>query len=209
MIISDLTSPSSLKHAQRARIMLHAADRLRTLEVARRAGVSWPAVWRWHRHYAEGGVERLRREETPKPGKAPLPSAMVAEALALTCAKPSGGTTIGQGGPKGQGHGPVHHPTHLERPRSAPHRRSGVTRSKDPSFAEKVVCIVGLYIAPAGPCRRPFDRRDMCATVTCDDKRRLAGEPLGRLCSRNSRDHQIPAQVPAQGPAPWPRASRL
>ena len=34
------------KHVLRARIILHSADRVPVLEVARRAGVSRPAVWR-------------------------------------------------------------------------------------------------------------------------------------------------------------------
>lgn len=35
------------KHAQRVNILLLSATRLPVLEVARRAGVSRPAVWRW------------------------------------------------------------------------------------------------------------------------------------------------------------------
>ena len=50
-IIGDRSLP--LKHVQRARIVLYSVDRLPVLEVARRAGVSRPAVWRWQRHYAE------------------------------------------------------------------------------------------------------------------------------------------------------------
>ena len=45
-----------LKHVQRARIVLHSGDRLPILEVARRAGVSRPAVWRWQQRYADEGV---------------------------------------------------------------------------------------------------------------------------------------------------------
>src|SRR3954452_15349512 len=52
-IVGDRSRP--LKHVQRARIVLHSADRLPVLEVARRASVSRPAVWRWQRRYAEGG----------------------------------------------------------------------------------------------------------------------------------------------------------
>jgi hypothetical protein len=47
-IIGDRSRP--LKHVQRARIVLHSADRLPALEVARRSQVSRPAVWRWQRH---------------------------------------------------------------------------------------------------------------------------------------------------------------
>lgn len=35
-----------LKHILRARIILLSAERLTVQEVARQAGVSWPAVWR-------------------------------------------------------------------------------------------------------------------------------------------------------------------
>ena len=60
-IIGDRSRP--LKHVQRAQIILFSADRLPVLEVARRAGVSRPAVWRWQQRYAEGGVDGLLRED--------------------------------------------------------------------------------------------------------------------------------------------------
>lgn len=56
-IASDRSRP--LKHIQRAKIILHSAERLPVLEVARRAGVSRPAVWRWQQRYAEEGVDGL------------------------------------------------------------------------------------------------------------------------------------------------------
>ena len=61
--------------------------------MARRSDVSRPAVWRWQRHYAEGGVDRLLREGSRKPGKPPTPTAIVAKVLALTCAEPPGEVT--------------------------------------------------------------------------------------------------------------------
>ena len=61
--------------------MLLSADRLPVLEVAGLAKVSQPAVWRWQRHYAEGG-DRLLREGSRKPGKAPVPMAVVAQVVA-------------------------------------------------------------------------------------------------------------------------------
>ena len=90
-IIGDRSRP--LKHMQRARIVLQSADRLPALEISRRAGVSRPAVWRWQRHYAEEGVERLLREGSRKPGKAPVAVATVAKVLALTNADPPDETT--------------------------------------------------------------------------------------------------------------------
>jgi hypothetical protein len=40
------------KHVARARIILGSADRLTVAEVARRARVGRPAVWRWQRRFA-------------------------------------------------------------------------------------------------------------------------------------------------------------
>src|SRR3954469_23477240 len=90
-IVGDRSGP--LKHVQRARIVLHSADRLPVLEVARRASVSRPAVWRWQRRYAEEGVEGLLHDKTRPPGTAPVPMTTVAKVLALTCAEPPGETT--------------------------------------------------------------------------------------------------------------------
>src|SRR5436853_890642 len=90
-IVGDRSRP--LKHVQRARIVLHSADRLPVLEVARRASVRRPAVWRWQRRYAEEGVEALLHDKTRPPGTAPVPMTTVAKVLALTCAEPPGETT--------------------------------------------------------------------------------------------------------------------
>ena len=58
-IIGDRRRP--LKHVQRARIVLLSADRLPALEVARRIGVSRPAVWRWQQRYGEEGIDGIAR----------------------------------------------------------------------------------------------------------------------------------------------------
>ena len=49
------------RHVVRSRIILQSAERLPVQEVARRAGVSRPAVWRWQRRFAELGVDGLLR----------------------------------------------------------------------------------------------------------------------------------------------------
>src|SRR4029078_2915333 len=58
-----------LKHVQRARIVLHSADRLPVLEVARRASVSRPAIWRWQRRYAEEAHGRAPARQDPAAGQ--------------------------------------------------------------------------------------------------------------------------------------------
>jgi transposase len=147
-IAGDRSRP--LKHVQRARIILHSADRLSALEVARRAEVSRPAVWRWQRHYAEGGVERLLREGSRKPGKPPVPLPVVAKVVALTCTEPPGEVTHWTGRAMAQAVGlslrtvqRIWEAHHLQ-----PHRLRTFKRSKDPAFAEKVEDIVGLYMHP-------------------------------------------------------------
>ncbi|APT33495.1 hypothetical protein MCBMB27_04204 [Methylobacterium phyllosphaerae] len=68
-----------LKHIQRARIVLLSAERMSAQDVARRAGVSRPAVWRWQRRYAEAGVEGLLRDKTSRPGTPPHSTETVAD----------------------------------------------------------------------------------------------------------------------------------
>ena len=89
--IGDRNRPQ--KHVARARIALLSADRLDVAAVARRAGTSRPAVWRWQRRYAEAGVDGLLRDKTRKPGKPPLGDAVAHRVVALTCGEPPGEAT--------------------------------------------------------------------------------------------------------------------
>ena len=74
----------SQKHVARARIVLGSAERLDVAAIARRAGVSRPAVWRWQQRYAEAGVDGLLRDKTRGPGEPRTPDAAVREVVALT-----------------------------------------------------------------------------------------------------------------------------
>jgi transposase len=147
-IVDDRSRP--LKHVQRARLVLHSADRLPAVEISRKAGVSRPAVWRWQRHYAEEGVQRLLREGSRKPGKAPVAMATVAKVLALTSADPPGETTHWTG--RAMAKAVNLSLRTVQRIWGAhklqPHRWRTFKRSKDPAFAEKVEDIVGLYMHP-------------------------------------------------------------
>jgi transposase len=147
-IVGDRSRP--LKHVQRARIVLLSAERLPVLEVARRAGVSRPAVWRWQQRYGEEGVEGLLRDKTRPPGRKPLPPAVIARVLSLTCAEPPGEATHWTGRALAKAVGVSLRAvqriwaTH----RLQPHRVRSFKRSNDPAFAEKVEDIVGLYMSP-------------------------------------------------------------
>ena len=60
--------------------------------VARQAGVSRPAVWRWQHRFAEQGVGLLR-DKTHAAGNAAVPDETVARVVAMTCAEPPGEAT--------------------------------------------------------------------------------------------------------------------
>jgi transposase len=149
-ILGDRNRP--LKHVQRANIVLLSAARLPVLEVARRAGISRPAVWRWQVRYAEQGVDGLLRDRTRKPGRARLPAATVAKVLALTCSEPPGAVThwTGRAVAKAVGISLRAVQRLWEANRLQPHRLRTFKRSADPAFAAKVEDIVGLYMDP--PC---------------------------------------------------------
>ena len=147
-IVADRNRPH--KHIQRARIILHSAERLPVLEVARRAGVSRPAVWRWQQRYAEEGIEGLLRDKTRPPGKAPLPKEMVAKVLSLTCSEPQGEVTHWTGRAVAAAVGISLRTVQRiwDAHRLQPHRVRTFKRSSDPAFAQKVEDIVGLYMSP-------------------------------------------------------------
>jgi transposase len=147
-ILGDRNRP--FKHVQRANIVLLSAEPLPVLEVARRAGVSRPAVWRWQVRYAEEGVDGLLRDKTRKPGRARLPAATVARVLALTCSEPPGAATHWTGRAIAKAVGISLRAVQRigGASRLQPHRLRTFKRSTDPAFAAKVEDIVGLYLAP-------------------------------------------------------------
>jgi transposase len=138
------------KHVARARIILASAARLAVAEVARRAGVGRPAVWRWQRRFAATGVDGLLHDATRKPGKAPLGDALVHRVVALTCAEPPGEATHWTGRAMAETAGISLRS--VQRIWAAhdlqPHRIRTFKRSSDPEFAAKLADIVGLYMDP-------------------------------------------------------------
>jgi transposase len=179
------------KHVRRAQIILCSADRLPVLDVARRSGVSRPAVWRWQQRYAEEGIDGVLRDKTRKPGREPLPPETVAKVLALPCSEAPGTAThwTGRAVAKAVGVSLRTVQRIWEAHRLQPHRLRTFKMSRDPAFAEKVEDVVGLYMAP--PCHavvlsideksqiQALDRTQpglplkpgKCATMTHDYKR--------------------------------------
>ena len=138
------------KHAARARIILASADRLDVAEVARRAGISRPAVWRWQQRFAETGVDGLLRDKTRKPGKPRTADVVVQRVVAMTCAEPPGEATHWTGRAMAEAMGLSLRT--VQRIWAAhdlqPHRVRTFKRSRDPEFMAKLEDIVGLYMAP-------------------------------------------------------------
>ena len=183
-IVGDRSRP--LKHVQRARIVLHSADRLPVLEVARRASVSRPAVWRWQRRYAEEGMDGLLRDKTRPPGRAPVPMTTVAKVLALTCADPPGETTHWTGRAMAAAVGLSLRTIQRiwEAHRLQPHRLRTFKRSSDPAFAEKVEDIVGLYMHPPAHA----------VVLSIDEKSQIQAldrTPVGRCMQRHTHQEFI------------------
>src|SRR5215217_9465 len=147
-IVADRNRPQ--KQVARARIVLLSADRLDVAAVAREAGISRPAVWRWQRRYAEAGVDGLLRDKTRKPGKAPLGDAVAHRVVALTCGEPPGEATHWTGRMMAEAVGISLRS--VQRVWAAhklqPHRLRTFKRSRDPDFVAKLADIVGLYLAP-------------------------------------------------------------
>ena len=133
----------SRKHAARARLVLLSADRLDVASIARRAGVSRPAVWRWQQRYAEAGVDGLSRDKTRKPGKAPLGDELVRRLVALTCAEPPGEATHWTG--RAMAAAAKVSLRSVQRIWAAhklqPHRVRTFKRSRDPDFLAKLAAI--------------------------------------------------------------------
>ena len=147
-VLADRNRPQ--KHAARARIILASAERLEVAEVARRAGISRPAVWRWQQRFAEAGVDGLLRDRTRKPGKPRTADRVVRTVVALTCGEPPGETTHWTG--RAMAEATSLSLRTVQRIWAAhdlqPHRVRTFKRSRDPEFMAKLEDIVGRYLAP-------------------------------------------------------------
>ena len=162
-VLADRNRPQ--KHAARVRIILQAAERLDVAAVARRVGISRPAVWRWQQRFAEAGVDGLLRDRTRRPGKPRTPDATVQRVVALTGAEPPGEATHWTGRMMAKASGlSLRTVQHIWAAHQAePHRIRSFKRSRDPDFVAKLAAIVGLYLAPPrhASCSRST-RSPMC-----------------------------------------------
>ena len=138
------------KHVLRARVVLLLAERLNVQDVARQAGVSRPAVWRWQQRYAEEGVDGLLRDKTRPPGTPPVPQARVHAVVECTLRAPPGAVThwTGRAMAKATGLSLRTVQRIWAAHKLQPHRIRTFKRSTDPDFAARLADVVGLYMHP-------------------------------------------------------------
>ena len=147
-IISDRSAPQ--KHVWRAKIILATADGCGTTEIMRRSGKAKPVVWRWQERFMHEGVAGLTRDKTRKPGKPPLPAAIVQRVVDLALGPPPREATHWTGRMLAKVAGVSLRSVQriLEAHQLAPHRVRTFKLSNDPKFADKLKDIVGLYVDP-------------------------------------------------------------
>jgi len=141
---------TSLRVAERCRIVLLAADGLEIKRIAARLRVAPRMAALWRGRFIALGVEGLLKD-APRPGRKPtIATETVAAAVAKTTqSKPEAGTRWSrstmarEAGISDSSVGRIWRAHGLK-----PHRVDRFKISNDPNFAEKLEDIVGLYLNP-------------------------------------------------------------
>ena len=138
---------TSVRLAQRARIVLLAAEGMRNKDIAVELGVGRIQVARWRERYARSRLAGIERD---LPRGAPPVKVDVARLVELTTqSKPKAAThwsTRTMAAESGVSAASVSR--HWRAHGLKPHIVRGFKVSRDPKFAEKLEHIVGLYLAP-------------------------------------------------------------
>jgi len=138
------------KVAQRARIILLAAEGLPNQVIAARLGTSRPTVLLWRARFTREGVASLARDR-PRPGRKPrlapeVVQRVVETTLQTTPPAATHWTVRTMAKAQGLGRTTVHR---IWRQHGLqPHRVETFKLSRDPRFVEKVRDVVGLYLDP-------------------------------------------------------------
>jgi transposase len=138
---------TSVRLAQRARIVLLAAEGAQNKDIARELSVGRVQVSRWRERYAEAGLAGIERD---LPRGAPPVKVDVARLVELTTqGKPEAAThwsTRTMAAKLGVSAASVSR--HWRANGLKPHLVRGFKVSRDPKFVEKLEDIVGLYLSP-------------------------------------------------------------
>jgi transposase len=142
---------TEVRVAERARIILLAAEGLQNDQIAAHLGISKPTVGMWRSRYVEmGGLAAILKDATrpgrPRKNRAALEKRIVET---VTQTQPKSAThwsTRTLAAELGVDHVFVHRV--LRRNGLQPHRVRTFKISNDPKFVEKLVDVVGLYLNP-------------------------------------------------------------
>jgi transposase len=135
-IVADRNRPQ--KRVWRAKLVLLTSDRLGTVEIMRRTGLSKPSVWRWQERYLEAGVEGLLRDKTRPSRVRTLDALPPSEATHWTVRAMA----------EASGISPAKVHEIWQEAGLAPHRVRRFKLSTDSAVAEKLEDVVGLYVDP-------------------------------------------------------------
>jgi transposase len=143
------TPSASQQQAMRARIVLRAAEGATNTEIAKEVGVSLPTVGLWRRNFCERRLDGL--ETAPRSGRPrAIDDAEVARVLAMTLEPPPDGSTHWSvrrlAAATGISSSTVHRIWRDHKLK--PHQVRSFKFSQDPQLVEKVIDVVGLYLAP-------------------------------------------------------------
>jgi transposase len=136
--------------AERARIVLFAADGLQDLDIAARMGITPKKVSRWRKRFLVLGVPGLQKD-APRPGRKPTIGARLRKRVVTmtTCQTPTNAThwsTRTMAVATGISEASVRRIWHAHGLK--PHLVETFKISNDPEFVEKLEDIVGLYLNP-------------------------------------------------------------
>jgi transposase len=153
---------SSVGLAQRAQIVLLAAQGLQNTDIAERLGLGRVQVARWRERYLAGGVQGIERD---LPRGAPPVKVDVAKLVELTTqTTPQAATHWSTRKMAAQlGVAPSTVMRHWQANGLKPHTVRGFKISRDPQFVEKLEDIVGLYMSPP----------EHALVLCCDEKSQI------------------------------------
>ena len=153
---------TSVRLAQRAQIVLLAAQGLQNTDIAERLSLGRVQVARWRERYLAGGVQGIERD---LPRGAPPVKVDVAKLVELTTqTTPQAATHWSTRKMAAQlGVAPSTVMRHWQANGLKPHTVRGFKISRDPQFVEKLEDIVGLYMSPP----------EHALVLCCDEKSQI------------------------------------
>jgi transposase len=155
----------SVRLAERATMILHAASGMRNDQIGELMGVSRQKVGRWRARYARSGLAGIEKD-APRPGRFPKVSSARQAAIAKKTIeeKPPGATHWSQ---RSMARATGLSPATIARIWKAyglkPHLIETFKLSNDKQFVEKLEAIVGLYLSPP----------EHAMVLSCDEKSQI------------------------------------